>query len=263
MVRADRVSNLRITVHSENQDSHVSQRLRVHGDWEPYETSLVIDALCSVSEQANYVFVDVGANIGYYSLIAGQQLQGKGQVYAFEPERDNHALLQKNIGDNQLDNVTAVPAALCDQTGAGRIYLNPENKGDHQVYLAEPGRSSYAISMLDGSEYFADEKIARLDFIKIDTQGAEFQVLTGLQTLIRASLPSLKLIVEFWPAGLRRANASGDQLLDLLLSFSLPMNIIDHIGHTLIPCTEKDLRDWIHETDANAENEGFINLLLG
>jgi hypothetical protein len=71
------------------------------------------------------------------------------------------------------------------------------------------------------------------------------------------------MVVEFCPYSLRHAGASGMQLLDLLSSFGLPFFIIDHIGHGLIPASRQDLADWVASVDADPDNQGFINLLLG
>lgn len=251
---------LRMWVHQEGVDAHVSKRIREEGIWEPYETQLVIEALQS-RKGDNFCFVDVGANLGYYSVIAATVLGENDRVFAFEPEPANFAILSKNIAENQLGNVLATHAGLSNVSEAGELYLNPENRGDHQIYNAKNDRQSTPITLLHGDEFFAEQQ--RVDFIKIDTQGAEYHVLSGMAALIRRSLPDLKLIVEFWPYGLRKAGHSGEALLDLLLDFDLPMNLIDHIGHGLIPCSETDIRDWIQQTDADPENEGFINLLLG
>ena len=97
--------------------------------------------------------------------------------------------------------------------------------------------------------------------LKVDTQGAESAVFKGLDRLLRQS-PAITMIVEFWPFGLKKAGSHGDDLLDHLLSFDLPMFIIDHIEHQLIPCQESDLRPWIKSLDEEPENEGFLNLLI-
>ena len=65
------------------------------------------------------------------------------------------------------------------------------------------------------------------------------------------------------PLGLKLAGSHGHELLNLLLSFALPIWMIDHIEHTLHPCNEPDLRAWVDALDADPDNEGFFNLLLG
>lgn len=249
-------AELSLYVHDE-RDRHVSERLRREGIWEPYETDLLRRIL-----KPSAIMIDVGANIGYYTVLAASLVGVDGHVYAFEPEPDNFNLLEKNCAHNSLSNVSLARAALSDRQGKGQIYLNDSNLGDHQVYDDGAGRLSREIELLSGSAYLKPF-VQRVDVIKVDTQGAEYQVLKGLQALIADSLPALHMIVEFWPAGLRRAGSSGDQLLDLLLSFKLDMQLIDHLGHSLIRCTEQDLRDWIRDVDADDSNEGFINLLLG
>jgi FkbM family methyltransferase len=256
------------------EDQHVSKGIREHGIWEAYESRLVVERL-----KQGQTFLDVGANIGYYTVLAGMCVGQQGQVLSFEPERENFALLQANIALNCLENVKPVQAALAAQQGEGTIYLNTSNYGDHQIYDDASGRKAYPVRLLNGAEYLDSGESGiscdRVDFIKVDTQGAEYGVLRGLTPLIEASLPELTMIVEFWPAGLNRASAVESEaeskpepssqahaLLDILVGLDLDMFVIDHINHGLIPCVEKDIRDWIIEVEANPENEGFINMLL-
>ena len=86
------------------EDKHVSRKIREQGLWEPFETSLIVSRL-----NTGDVFVDVGANIGYFTLIAASLVGDQGQVYAFEPDPENYRLLEKNCAHNfsQL-NVHAV-----------------------------------------------------------------------------------------------------------------------------------------------------------
>lgn len=244
-------------VHDE-QDLHVSRSIRETGCWEAYETQLLLAALPD-----NGVCIDVGANIGYYSVLAGLRAD-KGQVHSFEPEARNFALLQQNITLNHLSNVMAYPAALSDHCGDGEIFLNPDNWGDHQIYDNQTARERSNISLLKGDEALAS--LPGFHVLKIDTQGAEFQVLSGLQALIQRSLMnfefSVSMIIEFWPKGLMRSGASAEQLLNVLLSYQLPMAIVDQQQKRLIPCQDHHLKDWIKDVDQDANNEGFINLFL-
>ncbi len=247
---------LELFVH-DDRDQHVSKRIVEEGIWEPYETQLVLQIL-----QAGDCMVDVGANLGYYSVIAASLVGAEGKVFSFEPEPGNFHLLEKNREHNRAGNVECFCAALSDYEGQGSIHLNPDNLGDHQVYDAGEDRLVVGIDLRRGDDIILSAT-DRVDFIKIDTQGAEFHVLSGLKEVIKRSGHNLHMIVEFWPAGLRRAGASGQQLLDLLTSFNMDMCIIDHLGHTLVPCSRQDLDRWITDVDATEGNEGFINLLLG
>ncbi len=255
-LRHSAAATLSLFVHAQH-DAYISTRIAEQGLWEPYETELLARLL-----QPGSCFVDVGANIGYYSVIAAQCVGDAGRVYAFEPEADNFVLLQKNIAHNALGNVHAVHAALSDHSGSATLYLNEDNRGDHQVYAAGDARTAQAIALLAGAEYF-DQREARIDVIKIDTQGAEAQVLRGLMPLLQQSLPALQMIIEVTPFSLRDAGDSGSVLLALIDALGLPCQLIDHIGHTLIPISTQQLADWIAQVDADPANEGFINLLVG
>jgi FkbM family methyltransferase len=242
----------------EKGDLMVSKKIRDEGIWEPFETTLIVKALKSANN-----FIDVGANIGYYSLIAASVFseQAKGSVFAFEPEQANFQLLQQSISHNGFTNITAVNAGLSDSDKQASIYLSPDNFGDHQVYDRGQNRQQSSIQLLNGGDFLAD-KISSIDVLKIDTQGAEFSVIKGLLPLLQQSL-KLKMVVEFWPFGLRKAGFHAHDLLDMLLSLTLPMYIIDHIEHRLIPCVEADLRPWIDSLDVESDNEGFLNLYFG
>ena len=85
---------LSLQVHGQ-RDKVISERLRREGVWEPYETHLVLNLL-----EPGGVFVDVGANLGYFSILAAACVGERGRVYAFEPDPDNFALLQANSETN-------------------------------------------------------------------------------------------------------------------------------------------------------------------
>ncbi len=247
---------IKLWLHDE-RDQHVSKCIAETGIWEAYETELFIDRLTAAT-----VFVDVGANIGYYTAIAADQFAGSGHVFAFEPDPDNFQLLNKNLQENDLLHVDAVNAALSDQRGEGHLFLNTSNFGDHQIYDDGTGRNSRPIKLINGADYL-NHKVNHIDLLKIDTQGAEFHVVAGLMPLLQASGDKLSMIVEFWPYGLRRAGASAHLLLDLLSSLDLPFSIIDHQGHALLSCSEQQLREWVDMVEEDREDEGFMNILIG
>lgn len=254
-------SHLSMYVHASG-DQYVSQSIADKGEWEIYETQLIKGFL---SDGAS--FVDVGANIGYYSVVASQIVGAHGSVVSFEPEMKNFQLLSKNSQLNESTNIHAVNAGLAIEDRESEIYLSTDNWGDHQIYDGGDGRTSSPIKLVNGDRYLAaishEQQPFIIDVLKIDTQGAEFKVLKGLEATIRQSLPGIKIVIEFWPYGLRQAGDHAHKVLDILLSLQLPIAIIDHIDHRLIPCQESDLRPWIDELDKDSTNQGFMNLLVG
>jgi FkbM family methyltransferase len=250
-----------LEVHDHAADTHVSRFIVSDGVWEKYETELIISRL-----QDGDIFIDVGANIGYYSALAAQLVGASGHVYGFEPEPLNYALFSGNAqraGGDFCDNVTAVNAALAAKQGEGFLFLNTANRGDHQIYDDGKGRNKTAIALVHGDSYFdAIDATMKARLIKVDTQGAEIEVLTGLNRLIQRSLDKLTLVIEFWPRGLINCGGNAHQLLDWLLALDMPIYIIDQIEDRLIPATEADLRPWIDDLNNTPSNEGFLNLLL-
>ena len=248
---------LQLYVHGE-QDRIVSQRLREDGIWEPFETSLVLRLL-----RPGDVFVDVGANIGYFSVLAASVVGAQGAVFAFEPDPDNFRLLHANAELNGLGNcITAVEAALADTGGEGRLFLSADNLGDHQVYAGDASRSTVTIALLNGSRYLAG-RLQRLDLLKVDTQGAEFQVMAGLLPLLQSLAQPPRIIVELTPHSLRAAGSSGRSLLELLATLGQPMWIIDHIEGRIAASSADELAQWCDNWDKVAEARGFMNILVG
>lgn len=239
----------------EGTDTCVSRQIRRNGIWEPYETALLIRYL-----QPGAVFLDVGANIGYYSVIASGLVGDQGQVVAYEPDPENFRLLRENLAANGAANVCPVQAAVADYSGTADLYLADENKGDHQLYDNGNGRGRCVVTVVNGGDHVSG-LTRRVDFVKIDTQGSETVVIKGLYDILRANSDHLVMVIELWPYGLRRAGSSGRELLDLLAPLGLSLFVIDHLGHSLWPAPHQDLLGWVEETDADDGNQGFINLL--
>ncbi len=161
------------------QDRVVSRRIREEGVWEPYETALLMNFL-----QPGHVFVDVGANIGYFPVIAASLVGDEGAVFAFEPDPRNFELLRANLRLNGCQSrVHCVAAGLAETDGPGRLFLSEDNAGDHQIFAAGSGRDSLPIRLLRGSDYLRG-RLRRLDLLKVDVQGAEYAVMVGLLPLL-------------------------------------------------------------------------------
>ena len=250
-------ASLRLHVHAEN-DVHISRQILEHGVWEEFESQLVCRYL-----QAGDNFLDAGANIGYFSVLAAHRVGPRGRVFAFEPEPRNFALLQKNLRLNKLQQrVDAHQLALATTDGAADLYLHSDNLGDHQLFASESGRQVICVPTVNGAGLLMP-KVESLKLVKIDTQGAEFQVVMGLFPLLLDSGSGLRMIVELTPFSLRAAGSSGTQLLNLLAELDLPFAIIDHIDQQLVSCTLDELLRWCENVDSCPRDQGFMNIFLG
>ncbi|MEM9254679.1 MAG: FkbM family methyltransferase [Pseudomonadota bacterium] len=249
--------SLKLYVHGE-EDRFVSAQLRREGLWEPYETSLLCQLL-----QPGDVFVDAGANIGYFSLIGAQRVGVAGAVFAFEPDPGHCRLIRASAALNRLaERITVVEAGLAERDGQGQLYLSAENLGDHQIFTTAEERPCIPISLCSGADYLRP-RVTRMDLLKVDTQGSEWQVMAGLLPLLKELPYPPRVILELTPFSLREAGSSGRQLVRLLSGISQDIAIIDHIEHRVVAVTPEALSTWCDNVDATANDRGFMNILVG
>lgn len=208
----------------------VTPRLASSREWEPEGTDFVLRSL-----KRGDVFVDVGAHAGYYTLVASRAVGDPGHVYAFEPEPRNHAFLQRNLELNGLRNVTLERRAVANATGARKLYLSETNTGDHRLFRSGDERC-LDIDAVSLDDYFPARR--RVDFVKVDTQGAEVLVLGGMRRTLRSN-PGARLLVEFWPFGLRGCGSSGGELLSLLTAYGFA---VPNVIGLLSACTIENRR---------------------
>lgn len=236
----------------------VSARLWKERVWEPFETRLWLAA-----QRDGDTVVDVGANLGYFSLLSALADRKPSRIVAFEPAADNFALLSANLQLNGCsERIEAVQAALAAASGRGTLHRSEGNRGDHQIYPGDGERAGEAIQMLSGHDALAG-RIDRMDLLKIDTQGSEADVVAGLWPLLQASRVSLRLLIELTPYSLALAGSSGRVLVERLADLDLPMSIVDHQGHRLVPSDAKALATWCDNVAATAGDRGFMNIFVG
>jgi len=168
--------------------------LSIYGVYQPLETALLKREI-----KRGDVVLDIGANIGYYTLIFAKLVGTEGKVFAFEPEPTNFALLAKNLRINGYTNVVLVQKAVSDKTGKLKLYLH--DAPTHSIHNRYDARASIEIEATRLDDYFKhyDRKIS---FIKIDVAGAEPTVLLGMSNLLKKNR-DVKIMTEFWPGGMK------------------------------------------------------------
>jgi FkbM family methyltransferase len=162
------------------------------------------------------VVLDIGANIGYYTLVAAKLLRGEGRVHAFEPSPENYRLLVKNIEANGFTNVTAVPKAVAGENGRVELFLDGLNFGGPSLSrrnIPETAGSIF-VEAVTLDAYLAQTSEPRVDLVKMDTQGTEGRILEGAARTLESSRP--KIIMELWPFGLRNMGTDPLALLGRL-----------------------------------------------
>lgn len=139
----------------------------------------------------NMRVVDVGANIGYYTLLAAKLVGSKGKVWAFEPEDENFADLKANVALNGYRNVGLFKKAVSDKNGTFVLFLSKDSGGHSLV------RYKYVDREMVVEAVRLDSVVkGKVDVLKTDTEGNEIAVLRGAERIIKEN-KDIKLVVEF------------------------------------------------------------------
>ena len=154
--------------------------------------------------------VDVGANIGLYSLFLSSLVSPAGSVLAFEPEPNLFATLRENCGTNNATNVFPFQCALGRANGLATFQRSAFNSGDNRLGHALVGHDTVEVKV----ERFDDlQPNSKPDFVKVDVQGHELAALSGMEQALAAN-GKVRVLFEFAPAALRDAGTSPDLLLE-------------------------------------------------
>lgn len=154
--------------------------------------------------------VDVGANVGLYSLLLGRLVGERGCVYSFEPEPHLCATLRENCGSNGMTNLIPFEYAAGPSNARARFHRSTFNSGDNCLEDGPPDTATLEVTVVRIDDILPEK---RIDFVKIDVQGHELGALVGMERLLSLN-PDVRVFFEFWPEGLRRAGDSPESLLD-------------------------------------------------
>jgi FkbM family methyltransferase len=160
---------------------------------ERYEADLVQRLL-----QGDEVFWDVGANVGYFTLVAATALNHRGQIVAFEPGKNAYARLVANIALNPYRNIQTFPVAVTDQEGEAVLHLLGDiADSSASLYPAAQAQAGQEVCRTVSLDHFlAAEGLRPPDLIKLDAEGAELAVLQGAARLIHDSPPLFLMEME-------------------------------------------------------------------
>jgi FkbM family methyltransferase len=166
------------------------------GVWEQYITGLISEGLAPGD-----IFVDVGANVGYYSLLASYRVGSAGTVFAFEASPRIYAALAANIDRNRVTNVIAINRAVSNAVGNCNIYMAKESNLGHSTII--PGIAAHDGHTLEAiiecaplSALMPIDELLRARFIKIDIEGAERYAIEGLVELLPRFSDQTEWLIE-------------------------------------------------------------------
>ena len=198
-------------------------------------------------------FLDVGANIGYYTALAARAVGPNGKIIALEPDPESFKYLEQTIAANGTENVQAFPVAASDASASLPLYISADNRGDNRLYSPGETRPQVEVKAVTTDALLAENKIETIDLIKIDVQGYEPKVIAGLRDTISRS-PNLTLLTEFWPKGIRDAGGDAQDFLKTLRNLGLTLHELRADG---------ELNEHTDDADLIARHQGrrYTNLV--
>lgn len=225
-------------------------KLSLYGIYEPCETKFFQNEI-----KRGHIVVDIGANIGYYTLLFAKQVGADGRVFAFEPEAQNFSLLGKNVEMNAYTNVSLVNKAVSHNTGKLRLFVSEDNEAAHSVSDSHDAKDFAEVDCVRLDDYFTNFN-REVNFVKMDIEGAEYYAVKGMTSLLQSN-PNIVLVTEFWPKGLLHAHAEPRAYLELLLNMGFTIYHLNESNQTI---EKGDIQELLQKY--TPENEYHCNLIF-
>ena len=201
----------------------VSRKLLEEGVWEPQSIQAVTDHL-----SANATFIDVGAHVGYYSLKASTIIGPNGHILSIEPNPQTLPKLRGNIEASEARAVRVFPVACAQSESTLQFFAAPEsNTGESSLSKENASQEGaaplqYSVQARPLDAIVKEANLDRIDVIKIDVEGAEFEVLKGAAGILDTYRPVL--VMELMPNQLKSMGTSMDEVTRYLASHGYSMS---------------------------------------
>jgi len=210
-------------------DPSDGMRLSLNKIHEELETNFVK----SVLKPGDYV-LDVGANIGYYTLLFAKIVGNTGKVFGFEPEPLNFNILKKNISINNYHNVVLEKTACSNKNEKTKLFLSDERAQTHRIFRSDLVSENFIeVDVISLDDYFKNQTIKKkISFVKIDVEGVEYDVLMGMKSIIEEN-KRLNMILEFYPYNIKESGSDPKALLNFLQDNGFEISYVDRIENVV------------------------------
>ncbi|MDX3640008.1 FkbM family methyltransferase [Streptomyces sp. MB09-02B] len=231
----------------DGDDAIIREEIAETGRWEQDEEEALRKHVTPGS-----TVLDIGAHVGYFSLLMSALVQPRGRVIAVEADAWNHQLLVQNVIRNSASNVVPVFAAAGAESGIGHLRRDKDhNTGDHRV-LDSACEWSHPVPVIALDDILDD--VPDIAFAKIDLQGADHLAILGMARTLRRCRP--RMLVEFWPPGIRDRGDDPVEVLRIYSSLGFTRDVVDDLP------IDPALPDDEFAAAAEATEREFVNLLL-
>jgi FkbM family methyltransferase len=198
---------------SGSTEDFIQRHIYYFGVWEPELTRFVASRLLP-----GRVFIDVGANIGYFTLLASTRVGNSGSVVAIEASPTIFDQLKRHLALNAAANVRAVNVGVSDRDGRARLYLGPkDNRGGTTLFQRSTAGSELEVEVATAplGKILTTEEWSRARILKIDVEGAEALVAEGLRPLLASAPDDLEIVMEVSPLRLAQQGRSVESVLEI------------------------------------------------
>jgi FkbM family methyltransferase len=203
--------------------------------------------------------VDVGAHVGFFTLLAARLVGSHGRVYAFEPDPSNYAMLEKNIALNSYGHVVTVQKAVASDSGEATLLLDPRGN-DRNVLIDKSeglsaGRHGVEIETIGLDAFLEKAQLERVHLLKMDVEGAEYAAIQGMSRSLQAGKVEA-MIFEFTPAACEPSGVSPEKFIRQIVNFGFSLYQLQPEGE-IVPVAAPEMNLLI----AKARTSGSCNLL--
>lgn len=184
------VRNGKFDMYLDTQDKGISKQLISRGWKEAISSTAYQNQLQSLATETDdrIIILDVGANLGYYALLAGHELGDQATIYAFEPSPSNAQILRKNVELNDFEDIISIQeCAVGDSDGNISFRLSNKSNLGHVVNdPPENDESIITVELVSIDNFLLENEIPPedVDVVRMDTQGAEAMILEGMTSVI-------------------------------------------------------------------------------
>lgn len=204
-------------------DKDDSMRLSIVGVYEPTTVKLLQKKV-----KKGDTVIDIGAHIGYYTLLAARRVGNKGKVYAFEPNKDNQRLLIKNLTANGYKNVEIIDKAVAEKPSKAKLFLSDVSTGMHSLINIDDSKESTIVDITSIDDFFG-KKVPKVSVIKMDIEGGEYAATKGMRKLVKKN-KNITLFTEFSPFVIKKSGKSPIGFLNLLKKYGFELYSVDEMN---------------------------------
>jgi FkbM family methyltransferase len=223
-------------------DADLSRQIRFTGSYsdEKLELTVLKDNI-----KPRQTVLDLGANLGFYSILTASLVGKHGRVFAFEPLPRNAELIKASLTENLYDNITVINAAVSNRVGKTKLYLSPYYTSEHSLFDLHYSTGikstldTIDVELITIDGFMKKDDKPKIDFIKMDIEGSEGHAIEGMENTIRES-KKMTLLSEYWPNALMNS-INPKEYLERLSGIGFKIFHIDGLKQAVYPVTVQEM----------------------